>query len=68
MIAPRTRPDSPIQSEPGEGTRTLTLDPEKAELAKQLNETELDLAIQSTASRLLSFALARAGEEEHPDE
>jgi hypothetical protein len=68
MIAPRTRPDSSIQSEPGKGTRTLTLDPEKAELAKQLHETELDLAIQSTASRLLSFALARAGEDEHPDE
>jgi hypothetical protein len=68
MNAPRTRPDSPIQSEPGKETRTLTLDPEKAELTERLNETELDLAIQSTASRLLSFALARAGEEEHAEE
>lgn len=67
MIPPRTRPDSPVRQESKEGTRTSVLESEKAELTRQLHETELHLAIQSTASRLLSFALARAGEDEHEE-
>ncbi|HEX7078828.1 MAG TPA: hypothetical protein VF363_10420 [Candidatus Eisenbacteria bacterium] len=66
MSAPRTRQDPPVDAS-DRGPATAVLEAHDAELAQHLHEAELDLAIESAASRLLGFALAREGEEQYPE-
>jgi hypothetical protein len=66
MSAPRTRQDPPASTSDG-GQLTAVLEAHEVELAQHLREAELDLAIESAASRLLGFALAREGEELDPE-
>lgn len=66
MDAPRARQDPPVNAS-DRGQATALLEAHDADLAQHLREVDLDLAIESAASRLLGFALAREGEELDPE-
>jgi len=63
-----SRPAAEVQGDakPLAGRREAGLRAKNARLARALHEAELDLAIQSSTSRILAFALACGTEEEDP--
>jgi hypothetical protein len=64
MSAPRTRQDPPVDALDRDQPIAV-LEARSAGLANR--DAELNLAIESAASRLLGFALAREGEELSPE-
>ncbi|MGE5177227.1 MAG: hypothetical protein ACM3JJ_12760 [Hyphomicrobiales bacterium] len=63
MSAPRTRQDPPLEAPARATPPTALLEAPRPEPADRLREAELAQVIESVASRLLGFALAREGEE-----
>lgn len=63
MSAPRTLQDPPVEVTMVSDQATAAPEALNARLLQDLREAELNLVIESVASRLLSFALAREGEE-----
>lgn len=68
MGMPRRRSESPAEVAANHSETTAVLESDRTALTERLHEAELNLAIESAASRILGFALARGAVERDPDE